>query len=73
MERLNSEQLRKKNREGISNIILVIGSLFIIFGIVIGIYDFELYSISAFIMNMIGVLLINVANYLRYGYIKFFN
>lgn len=65
---MTEQERKKKNKKGIANIILLIGIIFIIFGFVLSKNAGE-----AFFMCFFGTVLTFVSNYMKNGYIKFFN
>lgn len=65
--------IKQKNKEGIANIILMAGICLIIVGILISIINFTENVGTSFFMCLIGTVLTFFAQYLRFGYIKFFN
>ena len=69
----NMKDLKQKNKEGIANILLMMGICLIIGGIILGFINLEENVGKAFFMCAIGTILNFVSGYLRYGYVKFFN
>ena len=67
------KNIKTKNREGIANIILMIGISFIIIGFIFGVSNMAENAISAFFICGFGTILTFVSNYMKNGYIKFFN
>lgn len=70
---MNKEELEKKNKEGFANIILLIGVCLIVIGIIVGVTDASNNFGKAFLCCGIGTFLTFVANYIKNGYLKFFN
>ncbi len=70
---MDDQEKNKKNREGISNIILMIGIILIIGGGIFGFSNVLENSFEAFFICLTGTVLTFVANYLKHGYISFFN
>lgn len=64
---------QQKNREGIANIILMMGICLIIGGIIVGFTNMPDNVGTAFFMCLIGTVLNFTSGYIKYGYIKFFN
>lgn len=67
------KNLNQKNREGIANIILMVGIVLIVMGFIFGVSDMSENAGKAFFICGIGTVLTFVSNYLKNGYIKFFN
>ena len=67
------KDLNQKNREGIANIILLVGIILILMGVVFGVSNILENAGKAFIICGVGTVLTYVSNYLKNGYIKFFN
>jgi hypothetical protein len=63
----------QKNKEGIANILSLVGICLIIGGILIAISNIQENVGSAFLMCLIGTVLNFSSTYLKFGYIKFFN
>jgi hypothetical protein len=67
------KNIKQKNKEGIANIIGLIGVVLIIFGTAYGFSNIDQNWDVAFLACLSGTILTFVGNYLRNGYIKFFN
>lgn len=72
MKKLTTE-LQQKNKKGVANIILLIGIMFILSGASLGFSNLDLYAGKAFLLCGFGTFLTFVSNYMKNGYIKFFN
>lgn len=70
---MTGQEKKEKNKEGIANIITVIGICLIIVGIIVGFTDApKNFGMSFFVCGG-GTTLTFVGNYIKNGYIKFFN
>lgn len=67
------KNLKTKNREGVANIILMIGIILIIMGIIFGVSNMVENAGKAFLICGFGTILTFVSNYMKNGYIKFLN
>ena len=67
------KDLKQKNKEGIANMILVIGAILIIVGFIFGVSDIAENAGKAFLVCGAGTVLTFVSNYMKNGYIKFLN
>jgi len=65
--------LKKKNNEGVSNLITFIGISFIIVGVIFGMSNIMEHAGKAFFLCLTGTILTFVGNYMKNGYLKFFN
>lgn len=70
---MNKEELTKKNKEGVANIILMVSICLIIVGAIIGFIDQPDNYGNAFLLCGLGTVLSFVATYIKNGYLKFFN
>jgi hypothetical protein len=70
---MNKEELDKKNKEGLANIILMVGVCLIVVGIIVGFTNPPDNFGKAFFVCGAGTILSFVANYMKNGYLKFFN
>lgn len=61
---------KQKSKEGLSNLLLLIGAVLIIMGIIIG---FKGLFGGAFILCFMGTICTFTSTYLKHGYFKFFN
>lgn len=68
-----NKNLQEKSKEGVTNLILLIGIVMIILGIIIGFKSFPDHAGSAFLLCGMGTIITFIANYLNHGYFKFFN
>jgi hypothetical protein len=68
-----NKNLQEKSKEGVTYFILLIGSVMIILGIIIGFKSFPDHAGSAFLLCGMGTIITFIANYLNHGYFKFFN
>jgi len=70
---MTEQEKKEKNKKGIANIILIIGIMLIIFGVTFGFKNLQENAVTAFFMCGAGTILTFVSNYMKNGYIKFFN
>jgi hypothetical protein len=70
---ITKKELKKKNREGQANLILFIGACFIIFAIILEMISLEVYGGVAFMLSLSGTIMTFISNFLKNGYLKFFN
>jgi len=70
---MTEQERKQKNKEGIANIILIIGIALIIGGCIIGFSNMEQNWGTAFLMCLVGTVLNFTSNYMKNGYIKFGN
>lgn len=62
-----------KNEKAIGAIFMIIGVCLIISGCILGLLDINMNAIPAFLMCLTGTVTQFYGNYLRNGYLKFFN
>lgn len=70
---MTKKELKQKNKESVANIIFFIGVMLILSGASLGFFNLDLYAGKAFLLCSVGTTLTFVSNYLKNGYIKFFN
>lgn len=70
---MTEKEKNQKNKEGIANVLTVIGGSMIVTAIIIAfMFGPEVFG-TLFFVSLIGTVLIFVSNYIRNGYLKFFN
>ena len=69
---IEKENLKKKNKEGLANILMLISICLIIFGAIFGFMSLP-NALPGFVICGTGAVLSFVSGYLKNGYINFFN
>lgn len=70
---MTEKEKNQKNKEGIANVLTVIGGSMVLISIIVAfMFGPEVFG-TLFFVSLIGTVLIFVSNYIRNGYLKFFN
>jgi hypothetical protein len=70
---MTEDEQRTKNKEGISNVMLIMGIIFIVGGAIYGFSNTQENALAACKITGFGTILTFTSVYMRHGYFKFFN